>query len=91
MKALRENKQVSKECTAADAYARLRQELARAGGKPKKLAALAKKAQRAAKRKPATRSVERAARLAARLREESPSNAHRAAGFPSAAQSGLGP
>ncbi len=70
LKALKSNKLTSKEATAADAYARLRQELARAGGKEKKLIALAKKAERAAKRKPVTRSVERAARLAERLRAD---------------------
>ncbi len=70
LKALKGNNLVSKECSAADAYARLRQDLARAGGKEKKLAALAKKAERVAKKKPLTKSVARADRLAAQLRAD---------------------
>ncbi|MDJ0975506.1 MAG: peptidylprolyl isomerase [Planctomycetota bacterium] len=70
LKALRANKAVSKERSAADAYARLRQDLAKSVGNSKKIEALVKKAERAAKKKPATRSVERAARLVATLRSD---------------------
>ena len=70
LKTLKANREVAKECAAADGYARLRQALAKAGESTKKIAALAKKAERAAKKKPATRSVERAARLALALRAD---------------------
>ena len=70
LKLTKASRDVSKECSAADAYARMRQELARAEGSEKKLAALGKRAEQAAARSPKTRSVERTARLATVLQAD---------------------
>lgn len=70
LKELKANKEVAKETSAAKAYAKLRQTLAKTGGKQKKIDALVKQADRAAKKKPSTVSVLRAARLAGDLRAD---------------------
>lgn len=67
---LKANRDAAKEISAARAYARLRHDLARARGKSKKIAAIAKRAERGASKKPVTQSIERTRRLAARLRAD---------------------